>query len=548
MKSFRPSFSRRFVGNGAVTVLEVGANDGEDSEEFLRTFTNRNFHLYCFECDPRAIARWKARVHHPRSTLVESAVADRSGVVPFYQSTGRPSGARWRTYGDWDKSGSILPPVVPVEHSPWLSFKEPVFVSAITLDAWADMFLPAKIIDFCWLSVQGAEHLVLLNGLNAIRRIRYLYCKCDPFQAYQGQASLEAIKTILESNGFVQAEQYGDHGYLWKNASPDAHGRPIKTFSDGEISSLLTSLPQAMPDPAIQLKYEDQPVHQEYSEFIDSESITSIVTPFAGQFGDQLFQYVAGKIMAEVTGLPYVPPFSFLTQHGHPVTWSSSPVLVMTPTPAKTICKGGFTKQFVGEHWINWDEFKGASQVFMQGFFQRYECIKFWKNQIKSQWLVPQVSVPPSRDDTLYIHYQQSDRPITPKEYGACISQFSGIKRLAVCTSDQNSSDLSVFGQFGIPWTITNGSWDSDFLTLLSAKLLIISQTTYAWWAAFLGRAEKVVCPIPIGTSWSLSKAVTGKSRPQQDRPNLIVDDESERWVWMNDAAIKAHQEWTTFE
>lgn len=548
MKSFRPSFSRRFVGNGDVTVLEIGANDGEDSEEFLRTFTNRNFHLYCFECDPRAIARWKARVHHPRSTLVESAVADRSGVVPFYQSTGRAAGARWRTYGDWDKSGSILPPVVPIEHSPWLSFKEPVFVSATTLDAWADMFIPGKIIDFCWLSVQGAEHLVLLNGLNAIRRIRYLYCKCDPFPAYQGQASLEAIKTILESNGFVQAEQYGDHGYLWKNLSPDSHGRPITTFSADEVSSLLNSPPQATSEPIIQLEHEDSLIHPEYDGFIDGDLVTSIVTPLTGQFGDQLFQYVAGKIMAEVTGLSYVPPFSFLTQHGHPVTWSSSPVFIMTPTLAKVIRKGGFAKQFIGEHWIDWNEFKGSSQVFMQGFFQRYECIKPWKEQIKSQWLVPQVSVPTSNASTLYIHHQQSDHPITAKEYDACISQFSGIKRLAICTSDPNNDSLKVFDQFGIPWTITNGSWDSDFLALLSAKSLIISQTTYAWWAAILGQAEKVVCPIPKGTPWSQSKSVTGRPKAKQDQPNLIVDDEAERWVWMDDSAIKAHQGWTAFE
>jgi len=287
-------------------------------------------------------------------------------------------------------------------------------------------------------------------------------------------------------------------------------------------------------------------IQEEYSEFNDDDLVTSIVTPLAGQFGDQLFQYVAGKIMADVTGLSYVPPFSFLTPHGHPVAWSGPPVFAMTPTVAKIRPQDGVTKQFIGEHWIDWSEFKGASQVFMQGFFQRYECIKPWKEHIKSQWLVPNVSVPLSNSNTLYIHYQKFDRQITLKEYDACIQQFSDIKRLAICTSDPNDDGLNCFDQLGIPWAIANGSWDSDFLTLLSAKWLIISQTTYAWWAAFLGQAKKIVCPIPNGTLWSYSRS--GKPKPQKDYPNLIVDDEPERWIWMDDAAIKASQGWTTFE
>ena len=38
-------------------ILEVGTNDGEDSEEFLKVF--EKIQLYCFEPDPRAIKRFK---------------------------------------------------------------------------------------------------------------------------------------------------------------------------------------------------------------------------------------------------------------------------------------------------------------------------------------------------------------------------------------------------------------------------------------------------------------------------------------------------------
>jgi hypothetical protein len=380
-------------------------------------------------------------------------------------------------------------------------------------------------IDFCWISVQGAEHLVLLGGLSALRRIRYLYYKFDSRPAYQAQSTDLAMRELLENNGFTYVEEYSDGSRLWKNTEADVHGYPLTAFSLDDISPLLlqtSQLPQASFTPIGCL------------EFDETEEVTSIVTPFSVQFGDQMFQYVAGKIMAEVTGLSYVPPHSFLTPYGHPITWSGDPLFQLSTTIATRLPIRENPKEFIGSHWIDWNEYKDASRVFMQGMFQRYECIKPWEQKIKSDWLQVKVSIPSSDPSALYIHCPRIDSSATFEEYEACIRQFPSAKQLVVCTDSPNEPWFDCFDEIGIPWTISNGTWDQDFLSLLSAKNLIISQDTYSWWAGFLGRATKIACPLSRGTPWYFGKSLIGPPKLKQDFPNLIVNDKPDRWIWID--------------
>lgn len=68
-------------------ILEIGANYGTDTEEFLKMFGHLK--IYCFEPDPRAIAKFKNRINDKRCTLYELAISDKDGEVAFYFSGGR---------------------------------------------------------------------------------------------------------------------------------------------------------------------------------------------------------------------------------------------------------------------------------------------------------------------------------------------------------------------------------------------------------------------------------------------------------------------------
>ena len=88
------------VGTDAPVILELGANNGYHSIRFLGVFPKAQ--LFCFEPDPRAIRKWRARMNN-RSELFEGAVGAVDGPVTFYTSAGRenihPEG--------FDQAGSI---------------------------------------------------------------------------------------------------------------------------------------------------------------------------------------------------------------------------------------------------------------------------------------------------------------------------------------------------------------------------------------------------------------------------------------------------------
>lgn len=77
--------------------LEIGANDGADTNIFLEAFPGVEIH--CFEPDPRAISAFKRNVKSPRAHLHETAIGSTDGTLNFYQSDGAPPRKRARVSG-----------------------------------------------------------------------------------------------------------------------------------------------------------------------------------------------------------------------------------------------------------------------------------------------------------------------------------------------------------------------------------------------------------------------------------------------------------------
>lgn len=101
---------RECVAKEDPTILEIGCNDGGQTLWFLEIFENPK--IYCFEPDPRALARFKTKVgQRSNVSLFEIALSDHNGEVIFYQSGGQRNEeqANAMTKG-WDLSGSIKQP------------------------------------------------------------------------------------------------------------------------------------------------------------------------------------------------------------------------------------------------------------------------------------------------------------------------------------------------------------------------------------------------------------------------------------------------------
>lgn len=214
MKDFTPYDARQLIGRDDAVILEIGANEADDTVHFLRAFPEGT--IYCFECDPRAIAKFSRKCTDPRATLYEVALADTCGKRTFHQSGGKPPGKSWRDYeGEWDKSGSLLPVDKHCEHSPWLKFKSTIEVECWTLDYWAEGVPYMGEFSLLWADVQGAEHLVFRGGKDVLKRTRYVYAECDPRHNYKDNATLSDLDAELSQ--FDRIGEYGGYNFLWKN-------------------------------------------------------------------------------------------------------------------------------------------------------------------------------------------------------------------------------------------------------------------------------------------------------------------------------------------
>lgn len=78
-------------------ILDIGCNDGSDTQRFLELCPDAS--VYCFEPDPRAIARFKEnkRLARPNVALMQLAISDRNGTIEFHPSNG-DGDARGGTY------------------------------------------------------------------------------------------------------------------------------------------------------------------------------------------------------------------------------------------------------------------------------------------------------------------------------------------------------------------------------------------------------------------------------------------------------------------
>ena len=201
----------KLIGDKPSTFLEIGCNDGTDTLKFLDLLPNT--HIFCFECDPRAITLFKQNVKVPNITLFDVALDETGGEKLFYQSDGGPDGG-------WNKSGSLCLPTGHLQRSPEITFPKQILVRTTTLDVWAEVYFPHVmhnphvLIDFIWMDVQGAELRVLRSGKKTLNRTRYLYLECHEQILYDGQPTEKEI--IAELTGWTCLGRYGDN-LLFRN-------------------------------------------------------------------------------------------------------------------------------------------------------------------------------------------------------------------------------------------------------------------------------------------------------------------------------------------
>ncbi len=241
-----------------------------------------------------------------------------------------------------------------------------------------------------------------------------------------------------------------------------------------------------------------------------------IEVKYRGRLGNNLFQYCFGRILAE--------------ELGYALKADPIPGFPNTQTEVKGHDYSSYSTKILSEHHVNLGTIlrdNTKRKIVLNGFFQRYEYYKSYKDKIRSDWLKSSVKLKKNLgEDDILIHIRLRDylthtpESLLPFSFYEEVLDKAEYSRVLICTDQPKHQFIKKFKKYD--FTLKHSSPLEDFNFIKSAKKIIQSQSSYSCWAAFLSQAEDIYTPQPLEGYWS-------DQRPDVD---LIVDDE-DRYIYV---------------
>jgi len=228
---------------------------------------------------------------------------------------------------------------------------------------------------------------------------------------------------------------------------------------------------------------------------------------YRNRLGNNLFQYALGRILAEEKGYALsAAPITGFPNTRHPVhgTAYEQPRclfrkvqiidfagLLADPTPQRLILDGWFQR---GEYYWPY----------------RDRILKWFGKDpaIQMPDFQPDLIVHVRRDDYLYYgwalpfsYYEEAIERLNPPG-----------GRICILTDDPTDPFFRLFERWQPQFY--HGDMLQEFWLMAQAPRLVLSQSTFSWWAAFLAESQVTVCPAPSFGCW--------RPRPDKMEVNLV--------------------------
>ena len=199
-----------------------------------------------------------------------------------------------------------------------------------------------------------------------------------------------------------------------------------------------------------------------------------------GRAGNQMFQFSYARLVA-------------LKNHLNLVTEWPAGGLVEATTPAEGRGVIGVYRDIHdGEELPENIDYP----VYLHGYFQDVNVFNIYKKEIKSFWKPEPIKA--INHDDIVIHLRLTDywsqrvnSVIRPDWYQMILSKERYNKLYIVvephCTNEKYLSNFKHYSP-----TIVSGTPKSDFNFLRSFDRIVCSNSTFAWWAAYLSEASKI--------------------------------------------------------
>ena len=231
---------------------------------------------------------------------------------------------------------------------------------------------------------------------------------------------------------------------------------------------------------------------------------------FQGTCGNQLWQYAVARIYAEQNGhqlsLDATGAFrNDLVHFENAVSLTAGHETNGFQTPSTIYFVDGHSHEFI--------PLLPNQDAIFHGFFQRYEYIAKHKKKIQA-WFQVDRELPielTESDLVLSIRRGWNGYPVDmcpPAEFYQEIIEKENPSRIILCT-DTFDDPYFDFLQKYPNVHLANYEMMTQFCLIKSAKKVVLSPSTFCWWAAWLGNADVIYYPwvgdlIPTkdGVSW----------------------------------------------
>ena len=222
-----------------------------------------------------------------------------------------------------------------------------------------------------------------------------------------------------------------------------------------------------------------------------------VTTIFKGGMGNQMFQYAIGRIIAEHKGHKLSVGDPDNVKHKMFDVFKNAALIDGREDHNNPMTIGNDLQYFDLEAAKN---HQGA--VVLYGYWQKHYYYTKYRDQIR-QWFTYDDSAyeKPNAND-LVLHVRLGDQlhpepiglPATAEAYVDLIKRIPHERCLLI--SDEPDEPWLAPPRAHPTVKVRKGTQMEDFTLLKYAKKAIISQSTFAWWATYLGEPEKIWAPL----------------------------------------------------
>lgn len=222
---------------------------------------------------------------------------------------------------------------------------------------------------------------------------------------------------------------------------------------------------------------------------------------YDGNLGNNLFQYCFGRILAERLGYRLsAEPIAGFPHTAEPVGGASY------PDGEKRTLRG----QKPDLSFLNHTDLR--YHVLLTGYFQRYEYYAPHVQRIR-EWLAvaDTVDFQPGPNDVLLGIRRGAD--YIPR-HGLPISYYEAAlasiehDRVYICTNEPDDPFVRYFRNRHDAVVRAPGALD-NLVFIRKFRKIVISNSTFLWWAAFLSDARQIVFPRPASGFWSTQDPIS---------------------------------------